>query len=435
MNEVKKAMLLKVPFGLEAQEFEVSERDLLFSGSMQEVLPLKDIEKSILDQLDHPIGCPPLKEIASGKSNIVILIEDSTRNTPLKKILPVLLSYLEGIGIRDRDISFLTAPGTHRIMTEKEIVEKVGIEIFGRYRIDQHDATKPDTLVNLGYVDAGDYSIPVHVNRKALEADLLIGLGDIVPHSDAGYSGGAKIVQPGVCGFATTAATHVSAALLSDIPLGLMENPCRAGIEKVARKVRLSYILNTVKNMDGDIVGLFGGDFVEAHRRGASLAREVYRVDIPERADIVVVSSSPCDIDYWQAEKGLIAAYFAVKPGGIIIFAAPCVEGLSHNHPRFREWLVLPFSEALEKARKEDPENVEADLVAAVLAICNARIREKSRIFSVTQGLTEEDIRVLGYEAHSSVSSALDKALEMIPGGSIGVLPKGGVSLPVLRSQ
>ena len=133
--------------------------------------------------------------------------------------------------------------------------------------------------------------------------------------------------------------------------------------------------------------------------------------------------------------ESLIAAYFAVKPGGIIIFAAPCVEGLSHNHPRFREWLVLPFSEALEKARKEDPENVEADLVAAVLAICNARIREKSRIFSVTQGLTEEDIRVLGYEAHSSVSSALDKALEMIPGGSIGVLPKGGVSLPVLRSQ
>ena len=161
MNEVKKAMLLKVPFGLEAQEFEVSERDLLFSGSMQEVLPLKDIEKSILDQLDHPIGCPPLKEIASGKSNIVILIEDSTRNTPLKKILPVLLSYLEGIGIRDRDISFLTAPGTHRIMSEKEIVEKVGIEIFGRYRIDQHDATKPDTLVNLGYVDARRLYIPV----------------------------------------------------------------------------------------------------------------------------------------------------------------------------------------------------------------------------------------------------------------------------------
>lgn len=187
--------------------------------------------------------------------------------------------------------------------------------------------------------------------------------------------------------------------------------------------------------MDGDIVGLFGGDFVEAHRRGASLAREVYKVDIPERADIVVVSSSPCDIDYWQAEKGLIAAYFAVKQGGVIIFAAPCTEGLSHNHPRFREWLALPLSEALERVRKENPENVQADLVAAVLAICNARIRERAKILSVTEGLTVEDIRVLGYEPYPTIRSALGKAIQMFPRGSIGLLPKGGVSLPLIGAK
>ncbi len=427
-------MLLNIPFGQTMQEFEVPEGSILFTGSSKKVPPIGDLEKGMIEQLDHPTGSPPLREMASGKNNIVILIEDNTRNTPLTRLLPILISYLGDNGIQDDQISFLTAPGTHRTMTEAEMIEKVGPEMFRRFRFDQHDANKPETLADLGYVDAGGYRIPVQVNRKALDADLLIGLGDIVPHSDAGFSGGAKIVQPGICGFATTAATHVSAALLPDIPLGLMENPCRAGMEKVAEKVGLSFILNTVKNLDGEIVGLYGGDFVKAHRKGAAMAQQAFRVDIPERAEIVVASSSPCDIDYWQAEKGLISAYFAVKPGGIIIFAAPCTEGLSHNHPRFREWLALPLSEALYRLRREDPEDVDADLVAAVLAICNARIREKARIFSVTEGLPSEDIRILGYEAFSSVDSAMKEALRRIPGGRIGVLPKGGVSLPVRMS-
>lgn len=428
-------MLLNIPFGQTKQEFEVPDGSLLFTGSNQKIPALRDIRKGVLEQLDHPVGSPPLREMASGKNNIVILIEDNTRNTPLTLILPILISYLADNGIQDYQISFLTAPGTHRTMTRNEVMEKVGPEIFKRFRIDQHDANRADTLEDLGYVDAGGYRIPVQVNRKALEADLLIGIGDIVPHSDAGFSGGAKIVQPGICGFATTAATHVSAALLPDIPLGLMENPCRAGMEKVAEKVGLSFILNTVKNLDGEIVGLFGGDFVKAHRKGAAMAQQAYKVDIPGRADIVVVSSSPCDIDYWQAEKGLISAYFAVKPGGTIIFTAPCTEGLSHNHPRFREWLELPLSKALDRLRKEDPEDVDADLVAAVLAICNARIRETARVFSVTQGLPTEDIRILGYEAFPSVRSAMEEALRQMPGARIGVLPKGGVSLPVLMSS
>ena len=119
--------------------------------------------------------------------------------------------------------------------------------MYGRFKVDQHNINETESLVHLGYVMSGDYEIPVQLNRDALEADLLIGLGDIVPHSDAGYSGGAKIVQPGICGYATTAATHIVAALLADIPLGVVENPCRAGMEKVAEKAGLAFILNTVK--------------------------------------------------------------------------------------------------------------------------------------------------------------------------------------------
>jgi nickel-dependent lactate racemase len=320
-------------------------------------------------------------------------------------------------------------------MTEDEIREKIGTEMYGRFRVDQHDATKTEELVDLGTVGAGNYAVPVEVNRKAFEADLLIGLGDIVPHSDAGYSGGAKIVQPGICGFATTSATHLAAALLPDIPLGLMENPCRDGMEKVAEKVGLAFVLNTVKNIEGEVAGVFGGDFVKAHRKGAALSREAFSVNVPEPADIVIVSSSPCDIDYWQAEKGLISAYFAVKKDGIVIFAAPCTEGLAHNHPRFREWLALSLDEILTKAKTIDPKDTEVDLVAADLAVCNSRARERSQVFVVTEGLSDEDIGILGYERFASVQAALDEALVRIPGGSFGVLPKGGVSLPVSRGM
>lgn len=393
---------------------------------------LKDLEGSILEKLDNPEGTPPLAELAKGKRNIVFLIEDNTRNTPLRLILPILVEYLGKKGVPDSAISFLTAPGTHRVMTEAEIVEKIGPEMAARFQVFQHDATREDDLVDLGSVMAGDYRVPVQVNRRALEADLLVGLGDIVPHSDAGFSGGAKIVQPGICGFATTSATHVAAALLPEIPLGVMENPCRRGMEEVAKKVGLAFILNTVRNEQGEVIGIFAGDFVKAHRQGAKLAREAYRVDVPELADVVVVSSSPCDIDYWQAEKGVTSAYFAVRPGGIIVFAAPCPEGLAHNHPRFREWLALPLNEVLSRARSIPPEDRDADLVSGDLAACNSRVREKARVFIVTDGLSEGDIKVLGYERFPSVQEALDEALKRIPDGRVGVLPRGGVALPVL---
>lgn len=428
-------MRLAIPYGKTEAIFEVPEEVLLFRGEMPHVPPIEDIEKTILEKLDFPLGTESLSKLAEGKKDIVILIEDNTRNTPLKMILPVVIDYLGRHGVPDSAISFLTAPGTHRVMTDAEIVEKIGPEMVRRFRVFQHDATKEEELADLGTVLAGDYRVPVQVNRRALRADLLIGLGDIVPHSDAGYSGGAKIVQPGICGFATTSATHVAAALLPDIPLGVVENPCRQGMEEVARKAGLAFILNTVKNEQGQVIGIFTGDFVKAHRQGASQAREAYRVDVPEPADIVVVSSSPCDIDYWQAEKGVISAYFAARPGGILIFAAPCPEGLAHNHPRFREWLALPLEEVLARARASSPEDRDSDLVSADLAACNSRVREKTRVFIVTDGLCDEDIRVLGYERFCSVQGALDEAMARIPGARIGVLPKGGVALPVIAGR
>jgi nickel-dependent lactate racemase len=423
-----------IPYGKSQVEFEAPEKNVIFTGEMTNIPGLDDLEGAVLEAIDSPIGSAPLKDLAKGKKNIVFLVEDSTRDTPLSRIMPVVVNYLNRHGVPDEAMSFLTAPGTHRIMTDKEILEKLGEEMVRRFLVRQHDATINADMVDMGMVSAGNYEIPVHINRYALEADLLVGLGNIVPHSDAGYSGGAKIVQPGVCDFVTTSATHQAAGFCPDIPLGMVEgNPCRRGMEEVAKIVNLAFIINVVKNYENEVAGVFAGDFIKAHRAGVALAEKSFKVEIPELADIVVVSSSPADLDYWQAEKGTTGAYFAVKKGGIVIFVAPCYEGLCHNHPRFREWLSLPLAEVLKRLRAASPEDVDADMVSAVLAVCNCRVRDKASIFSVSEGLIQEDLDVLHYTPYPTVQAALDEALRQIPCGTIGILPKGGISLPILK--
>jgi len=316
-------------------------------------------------------------------------------------------------------------------MTDAEILGKVGAEACRRVRITQHDCQDSESIVDLGFAQAGSIRIPIHINRALIDAGLVIGLGSIVPHSDAGFSGGAKIVQPGVCGMATTAATHVAAALLDEIPLGNVENVCRRGMEEVARRVGLKFIINVVQDHQGRVLDVVAGDFVAAHRLGVDVSRRAYGVRIPQPVDIVIVSSHPCDIDYWQAEKGVIAAYFAVKRGGYVVFAAPCPEGLQHNHPRLRDWLALTYSDACAKAGRMDPADTAADLVSADLAICNAKVREKANVLVVTEGLSDADIALLGYRRMPDLQAAVDLALAQFPTATLGVLPFGGVCLPL----
>ena len=428
-------MRYDIPYGDRKEYFDAPQGSVIFEGKMTNIPAVKDFKGELISALESPIGTPPLKELAVDRKNIVFLVEDNTRSTPLDIIMPIITDYLNENGVPDNAMSFLTAPGTHRLMTDEEIIQKLGAEMVRRFKVVQHDANASEDMKDLGTVTAGDYKIPVHVNKYALEADLLVGIGNIVPHCDAGYSGGAKILQPGVCDFVTTSATHAAAGFCPDIPLGMADgNPCRMGMEEVAKIAGLAFIVNTVKNYEGEISGIFAGDFIKAHREGVKLAKISYSISVPEPADIVIVSSSPSDMDYWQACKGTSCAYFAVKEGGVMIFAAPCTEGLAHNHPRFREWLSLPMDEVLRRLAAASPEDVEADMVSAVLSVCNCRARDKAKIFCVSDGLTKEDLAAMQYTPFPSVQAALDEAMRLIPGATIGIIPKGSISLPIIEN-
>lgn len=426
------SLRIAIPYGPASLEAELPKARVIFRGEFEELPALDDFEDTLRARLDRPTAGKALRDIAKLRTAALILVDDNTRQTPVARILPALLDYLNEIGLADDRIEILTASGTHRVMTEQELRDKVGNEAYGRVGIAQHDCRELDTIVDLESVFAGRSVIPVQINKRVVEADLIIGLGSIVPHSDAGFTGGAKIVQPGVCGTVTTAATHIAAALLDEIPLGNAENACRLGMEEVARKVGLDFIVNVIQNHRGLVLDVVAGDLVGAHRRGSEISRRAHGVAISEPADIVIVGSYPGDIDWWQAEKCLVAAYFAVKEGGIIVFAGPCYEGLVHNHPRLRDWLKPSFREARTMASDIDPVNADADLVAADVAIVNAKVREKARILMVTEGLSNADVELLGYQRMPSLQSAVAHALELNPNGTVGILPYGGLCLPYI---
>ncbi|MDW7660498.1 MAG: nickel-dependent lactate racemase [Bacillota bacterium] len=423
---------MTIPYGNSMIEFEIPASKLVFDGALCDIPRVKDFEDTLRTRLSNPIGCPPLSDQLNKGDKVLILIEDATRNTPVKSILPILVEHLESSGIQAKDIEILTAPGTHRVMTAQEIIDKVGQDIVQKLVINQHDYQDESSMIYMDSVEVEGFKIPVQINKKVQEFDFIIGLGNIIPHSDAGFSGGAKIMQPGICGYATTAATHIAAALLDEIPLGNVENPCRLGMEKVARQAGLKFIINTVMNYKGEIIDIVTGDFVDAHRHGANISKKAYSVYMSQLADIVIVSSHPADIDFWQALKGVTAAYFAVKKGGYIIFASPCYEGLEHNHPQFKEWLKLTYDQIVKKSKNAPMDDRSIDLISADLAVCNSRVREKANVLVVTHGLTQKELDILQYTPYLSVQDAIDFAIGMIPDATIGLLPRGGDSLPIL---
>lgn len=427
-------MKYSIPYGSKFLEVDTRGNKVVFEGKMTNIAPVADIKEELLKALRAPIASPSLAELAQGKKNILFLVEDNTRETPLDILLPIVVDYLNDNGIPDEAISFLTAPGTHRVMTQEEVRAKLGDEIVRRFKVEQHDATDSSLIADLGELDVEGYKLPVRINKLALEADLLIGVGNIVPHSDAGFSGGAKIVQPGICDFVTTQATHRAAGFCADIPLGVLDNnPCRAGIDAVGKIAKLAFIINVVKNQEGEVAGIFCGDYIEAHRAGSELARKSFCIEMDELADIVIASSYPADIDYWQGIKGVTSAYFAVKPGGVIILASPCYEGMAHNHPLYAQWLAAPIEEVRKGIMEASPYDTDTDIISAVVALDGCRARERAKIYMVSEGLTPEQIRGICYTPAKTIQEALDAAIAAKPDATIGLLPLGGISLPVLK--
>ena len=376
--------------------------------------------------LASPIGMGPLAAAARGARRVVIIADDLTRQTPVDAIIPILLDELLAGGIRAEQVGVLVALGTHRPMSQAEIQARFGSEVTRRVPVINHPWQDPTQLADLGVTPNGT---PIQVSRLAVEADFLIGLGSIVPHHIPGYSGGAKIVQPGICGPATTGATHTLSIRAARSHLGAVENPVRAEMEAIGEQVGLKAVFNTVLDPAGRLVRAFFGHPHAAFRAGAALARQVYGVPLAERADIVVAGSHPCDIEFWQAHKSLYPADLAVRDGGTIIVVTPAPEGVSVTH---RSMLNIT---ALDAGEIEDliEQGAIGDGVAGALALAWAKIRRRASISLVSDGIPADEARALGFTPFGSLDEALSAALRRHgPEATVTVLTHAPETLPIL---
>ena len=417
-----------LPYGDETLTVNVPARNLLAVLSPRETPTCADASAEIRRALATPIGTAHLVDAARGSKRVVIAADDLTRQTPVDIIIPVLLDELNRAGVRDEQVTVLIALGTHRYMTPAEIMAHFGAEVVGRVRsrVINNPWQDPAQLVDLGTTPNGT---PVRVSRIALEADFLIGLGSIVPHHIPGYSAGAKIIQPGVCGAVTTGATHYLSTRAPRSYLGTVENPVRAELEHIAGLVGLKCILNTVLDHAGRLVEAFYGDFVQAHRAGVRRAAKVYGVPAPGTADIVIAGSHPCDIEFWQAHKSLYPAEICVKPGGSILVVAPCPEGVSVMHHDMLQYTAMS-SERIDGLIQA---GAMSDVVSAAVALAWAKVREHAPVSLVSGGIPREDALALGFTPFDSVEDALDAAMRRHgPDATISVLTHAPEILPLM---
>jgi nickel-dependent lactate racemase len=316
-------------------------------------------------------------------------------------------------------------------MTQEEIDARVGPEIVAAYPVLNHEWDDPGTLLDLGVTPNGT---PIQVNRLIQEADVCLGIGNVVPHNLAGWSGGGKIVQPGICGKETTNFTHLLAARSPTSNMGVLENPVRAELEMVARQTNLTGVVNCILDRHGAVAHIVAGESQAAHRQGVALARPIWEVPVPHLADIVLVSSYPADIDFWQANKALYSAEKIVKRGGDIILLTPCPEGLSgqKEHVATLEALAgIPSRRLWHETRRLGLQDYAALTVSNIVACCN----ELAWVTVVSAGLSENEVGILGFDRASSIEEALDRALwRQGKDASVVILTHGGETVPVLRS-
>jgi len=410
---------ITLPYGHEERVIEIPEENLAWIEGPRHAPPIPDIPAAVRHAIRNPIGSPTLAELVArhGKRTL-ILIDDSTRTTPQKLVLPILLDELNAAGVPDSEISGMIALGTHRWMSEAEIEHRVGAAVLRRIAV-TNLSHKPEDFVDLGITPLG---IPIHVSRRYLETPITIAVGNIIPHMYAGWAGGAKMVQPGVTNAITTGRTHLIAGPRVYEILGNVDNEVRKEMETIAIKSGLKFIVNVVLDASGVVAGIVAGHVVKAHRVGIEIARPIYTIELSEKPDIVIASSHPADRDLWQGFKPVNNCGMLVRDGGTLILVIPAPEGIAPDHTLLVDLGTTPAAKVMAMV---DEGKIHDEVAAATyLAFCQTR--KRLNIALVSDGIPDSEARKIGITATTDFNEALQSALARHgKSARIGVVTQG----------
>ena len=398
--------------------------------SIREAEPLADPEAALADALANPIGTKPLAELAKGKKSACIVVCDITRPVPNKLILPPVLRTLEAAGIPRDKITILVATGLHRPNEGDELIELVGEFVASNYRCENHFGKDKESHEFLGITPNG---VPAWIDKRYIQADLKITTGLIEPHLMAGYSGGRKVICPGIAGLETVKVWHGPRFLEHPkADAGSVDgNPVHEENTLIARMAGCHFIVNVCIDGKRRITWLGAGDMLQAWERGVQFCRDVVKSGVPAPCDVVVTSCAgyPLDTTWYQAVKGLTGAMPIVKKGGTIVLAASMTEGL--GSPEFQE--MLTEWQATNRYETPSPhvtcEMDEWQLVMfrKVIAHCKVKV--------VTHGLPAEVLRKCRVEPAPSVEAAVAESLaEYAPRATLAVIPKGPYVQPYVMA-
>jgi lactate racemase len=408
--------LISVPYINRVLDIEIPEGNLIFDVRPQEAPPAANIIETLRDALEHPIGASLLGESIKSGQKILIIVDDFTRLTPSKEIIPFLLDTLNQAGIRDRDIRLIIASGAHRIMRPAEVELKYGTPVKSRVEIMTHHYQDPGELKDYGKTSHGTHIL---INRCIAEADFVIAVGQIIPHHPAGWSGGAKAVMPGIAGEETIAQLHILGAINSK--LGEVDTIMRQEMEEVAERVGLNFIFNIILNSNGKIVDAVAGHYTQAHRAGVELSAKIYAKTIPSKSDLTISSTSPIDHDFFQGDKGIFAAGLATRKYGEIVLVTGCLEGINPNRPELASLVgQLTNTQILSNIQ----EGVNSDLLMASEAIILNNEKGNHRIRIVSDGLAPELCRAMGFQHlyPEDLGRYIRQRLDQTPGLKVGLL-------------
>jgi nickel-dependent lactate racemase len=395
--------------------------------TIRDAAPLADPEAALEASLTSPIGAKPLAELAIGKKTACIVICDITRPVPNALILPPILRTLEAAGIPRDGITILIATGLHRPNEGDELIELVGPEIAKNYRCVNHHGKITEEHDYLGTTAMG---VPVWIDHRYTRAELKITTGLIEPHLMAGYSGGRKLICPGIAGLETVKVWHGPKFLehpKADVG-NLDGNPVHEENTRIALMAGCDFIVNVCIDGKRRITWLGAGDMIRAWEQGVAFCRSVVKAPVPKACEVVVTSCAgyPLDTTWYQAVKGLTGALPIVKQGGTIVLAASLSEGL--GSPEFQQ--ILKDNPDLKAFKKRI---LETDYFVMdqwqVEELC--KVLERCKVKVVTDGLSAETLKACGVLPVPTVEQAVAESLaEYGPQAKLAVIPKGPYVLP-----
>jgi nickel-dependent lactate racemase len=391
--------------------------------------PVHEIKRA----LDQPIGSPKIEELARSGMDVVLLFDDLQRPTPVHLALPEILNRLNHAGVPDNRITGICSLGTHPIPTLDQLRTKVGQEVFSRLdnRIFPHDPHASDNVI-IGKTHRGTM---VEVNRYVAFADLIIGVGECMPHPCAGFGGGCKIIMPGVCSYRSVADHHFTWMRHRNSRVNFLDgNSFYEEIVDAGRIARLSFKLDFIMNEKKEVIRAFAGDPVEEHREASQFATSLYLVPLQNLADITITSAFPLEIGV-QATKALTMAGFCTRSGGAIIWVAPQKEA-GPIMPLIKEMGSSETASDFHRRLLENkiPDHLRSFGISYIMQVVYFKeLAEKFTVAHVTEGLSREQVKMMKFSYASNIREAIDRVSAEMPKADVAVFPSGGNIIPEVK--